>query len=77
MKKFVQMGKALSLITQLGLSIAAPIFLSVWGAGRLAKKLDLGNWVILLGILFGIGGAAASALKFYHYVINKEGGKEK
>lgn len=77
MKKFIQIGRALSLLTQLGLSIAAPILLSVWAAGWLAEKLDLGNWVMLLGILLGTGGAAASALKFYHYVINKEGGNEK
>ena len=44
-------------LTQLGLSVAGPLagftFLAVW----LRQRFDLGIWVLILGIIFGISGA--------------------
>ena len=44
-------------LTQLGLSVAGPlagfIFLAVW----LRERFDLGIWVLIAGIFFGISGA--------------------
>ena len=74
MKDFIQFGKALSQISQLGLSVAAPIVLSVWVSGWISRKFGLGNWVMLIGIVLGVGGAAASAVKFYQSVIKRKGG---
>jgi hypothetical protein len=44
-------------LTQLGLSVAGPLagftLLAVW----LRQRFDLGIWVLILGIIFGISGA--------------------
>ena len=44
-------------LTQLGLSVAGPlagfILLAVW----LRQQFDLGIWVLILGLIFGISGA--------------------
>ena len=44
-------------LTQLGLSVAGPlagfILLAVW----LRQRFDLGVWVLIVGIVFGISGA--------------------
>lgn len=74
MKGYVKIGRDFAQITQLGLSISIPIILSVWIAGWIAKKFELGIWVILIGIVLGLGGAGVSAVKFYQYVIKSKGG---
>lgn len=44
-------------LTQLGLSVAGPLagftLLALW----LRQRFDLGIWVLILGIIFGISGA--------------------
>lgn len=44
-------------LTQLGLSVAGPlagfILLAVW----LRQQFDLGIWVLIIGLIFGISGA--------------------
>ena len=47
-------------LTQLGLSIAAPIVLCVLGSVWLMDRFQLGAWVIALGVLLGVGGAFSS-----------------
>ena len=47
-------------LTQLGISMVAPLFLCIWGAWQLQTRLGLGPWVMLAGILLGMGGAAGS-----------------
>lgn len=44
-------------LTQLGLSIAAPLVGFVWLAVWLQERYGLGLWVVLLGIGLGIYGA--------------------
>ena len=48
---------ALVWITQLGMSVAAPlagcILLAVW----LKNQFSLGNWVIIVGLILGVSGA--------------------
>lgn len=73
MKAFIQFGRAVSQISQLGLSVAAPVVLSLWVSGWISRKFGLGNWVMLIGIVLGVGGAAASAVKFYQSVIKRKG----
>lgn len=50
-------------LTQLGLSVAAPlagfIMLALW----LQNRFDLGNWIIWAGLVFGISGAV-NGLRF-------------
>ena len=54
--------KSLRLIvwfTQLAFSAVGPLVLCIWGAVWLRERFALGGWVILLGILFGFGGAVS------------------
>lgn len=49
--------KELSLVTwltQLGLSVAAPLAGCIWLAVWLRQRFDLGGWVLLAGIFLGI-----------------------
>ena len=50
--------KVLTLLTQLGLSIAFPLAGFVIGAVWLRNRYHLGIWILLLGIVLGIAGAA-------------------
>lgn len=44
-------------LTQLGISVAAPLAGFVWLAVWLRDRYDLGVWVILAGVVLGIAGA--------------------
>lgn len=46
--------KMLIWLTQLGLSVAAPLAVSTLLAVWLQQRFDLGAWVVLLGIGFGL-----------------------
>ena len=41
-------------VTQLGISIAAPLGGFIWLAVWLRSRFDLGVWVVLLGVFVGI-----------------------
>jgi len=52
--------KALRLLTwftQLALSAVSPLLLCIWGAVYLRGRFQLGGWIVLLGVLLGVGGA--------------------
>lgn len=52
-------------LTQLGLTFSIPMVLCIAGAAWLQNKFDLGGWVIIVGVICGIGGTASSFLEFY------------
>lgn len=54
----------LTYLTQVGLTIAIPLILCIFGASWLQQKFDLGGWVVLVGIILGIGGAVSSLAEF-------------
>ncbi len=58
-----QAVKAAMTYTQLGLSVAAPLILSVLFAHWLQRKLALGSWVSLLGLLVGLAALAEGFIK--------------
>lgn len=41
-------------LTQLGISVAAPLALCVLGAFWLRSSFQLGSWVLIVGILLGL-----------------------
>ena len=51
-------------MTQIGLSMSIPPILSLWLANWLQQRFQLGDWVMLLGILFGIGGMITNLLEY-------------
>ena len=61
----------LSIFSQLGISIALPLVACIGGAFWLKERFGLGAWVLLLGIVLGIGTAADCAVKFYSQVMRR------
>ena len=54
----------LTYLTQLGLTIALPLVFCIFGASWLQKRFNLGSWIVLVGIILGIGSAACSLFGF-------------
>ncbi|MEG1993773.1 MAG: AtpZ/AtpI family protein [Oscillospiraceae bacterium] len=63
-------------LTQVGLTIAIPLVLCIFGASWLQQKFDLGGWVVLVGIILGIGGAVSSLAEFIRFA-NRQANKNK
>ena len=68
MHPFMKILRNLTWLTQLGLSIAAPPLLCIGGCWWLQRRFDLGAWIMVLGIVLGIGGAVSGALGFARVV---------
>lgn len=60
MRKGFGFLKNLVWLTQLGLSIAAPLLICVLGSVWLRGRFGLGGWAVVLGTVLGIGGAFVS-----------------
>lgn len=63
-------------LTQVGLTIAIPLVLCIFGASWLQEKFNLGGWVVMVGIILGIGGAISSLAEFIRYA-NRQASKNK
>lgn len=55
----------LLLLTQLGLSIAVPPLITLYAANWLRNRLGLGLWIMVLALIFGLGGSASNVWKFW------------
>ncbi len=55
----------LALLTQLGLSLAAPPLVCLYAASWLRERFSLGIWVMAVALLLGIGGGVTNAWKFW------------
>lgn len=62
---------ALSYLTQLGLSVAAPPILCVFFGLWLQKKYALGSWVVVVSLLVGLISGACSFASFIRTVRRK------
>ena len=72
-----ELAWGLSIFTQLGVSVATPLVVLIGGAWWLQNRFRLGTWVLVLGIILGIGTAADMALRFYRQVMQKTKRDEK
>lgn len=59
-----EMFLALSNITQLGLNIVISFLLWIMIASWVRKTFHLGNFIMIIGILAGLGSAVLSFMKF-------------
>lgn len=62
-KGFNKALKYFTYFTQIGLAMAVPILLSIWFCKFLQEKFQLGNWILLIGIVFGVGTAFTNLIK--------------
>lgn len=52
--------KNLVYLTQMGMSLAMPLVICIAGSAWLKDKFELGGWVVILGIVLGIGSMAVT-----------------
>ena len=62
----------LTLLAQLGLSLATPILMCLAVCYLLCTRLGVGLWVYLPGMILGIGASFMTAYKVYLSVTGKE-----
>ncbi len=68
----LEIAKALSLVTQLGLSIALPILFGVWLGNKVDALLDTSPWFLIILTLFGLISGFSSA---YRLIMTRQDGK--
>ena len=54
---------ALGMITQFGISTITPMLLCIFVALWLKSRFGLGDWVVLVGVLMGVGSGFMSMMK--------------
>lgn len=58
----------LALLTQLGLSIAVPPLLCLYGAGWVRNRFGLGLWIMILALLLGLGSSMSNVYRFWKQI---------
>ena len=61
--KNFKLAIAISAITQIGISVIISVFICIYGAAWLRDKFSLGNWIVILGIVLGIGSGILSVFR--------------
>ena len=75
--KWNQIFAQLTLLAQLGLSLAMPILMCLGACYLLCTRLGVGLWVYLPGMILGLGASFMTAYKVYLSVTGKEEKKQK
>ena len=57
--------RQITILSQMGLSLIAPLLLCLFLCSFLTTRFGLGGWIYLPGFFFGLGGLAATARKIY------------
>lgn len=68
-KKIYHSLKNLGLFTQLGISVIVPCILCILGATWLKNRFDLGDWVVVAGILLGAASGVSSLVRYFKTAI--------
>ena len=77
MKEWSKALKNLSILSQLGLSLAMPLLLCLLLVYRLREIFSLGYWIYIPAFFFGLGGSCMTAYKVYLSVCKKEEGEKR
>ena len=70
--KWNQIFAQLTLLAQLGLSLAMPLLMCLAGCYLLCTRLGIGLWIYLPGMILGLGASFMTAYKVYLSVTGKE-----
>ena len=62
----------LLLLSQFGLSLAAPLLLCLFLCQQLSLRFSLGEWVYIPGFFFGLGGSFMTAWKLFRSIMKRE-----
>lgn len=55
--------KHIVMLTQFAISIVAPLLFCLLGSRWLMVRFSLGGWIMVIGILLGIGGAVSGLIQ--------------
>lgn len=72
MKEWSQILKQLTWLSQMGLSLAAPLLLCLIFSSWLSSRFGIGGWIYIPGFFFGLGGSGMTAYKVYLAVMKQE-----
>ena len=70
--KWNQIFAQLTLLAQLGLSLAMPLLMCLGACYLLCTRLGVGLWVYLPGMILGLGASFMTAYKVYLSVTGRE-----
>ena len=71
MKHRSEIMQNLLLLSQFGLSLAAPLLLWLFLCQHLVSVRHVGEWVYIPGFFFGLGASYTTAWKLYQSVMNR------
>lgn len=74
-KETARSWRYLSLISQLAISMITPVLLMIFVCIWLKNKFGLGNWVVMAGMLLGIGSGLSSVWTYLKRFL-REGEKQ-
>lgn len=72
MRKWSNIYRNISILTQLGLSLAMPLLLCLFLCQQLSLRFSLGEWVYIPGFFFGLGGSFMTAWKLFRSIMKRE-----
>lgn len=75
MKRWTDIIKNLSVLTQFGLSLITPLIMCLLICWWLCGRFGLGEWIYIIGFFFGLGGSGMVAYKFYLIETKRENKK--
>ena len=67
----MKMFKNLALLTQLGLSLIAPLLVCMFVCWWIIGKTGAGSWVYIIGTVLGLGASFMTAYNFYKSINRK------
>ena len=76
MGRFTKILRGVALLTQLGLSVAAPPLLMILLAQWLQRRFSLGSWVTIAALVVGLISSACGVWQLYKTVMRQTGDKD-
>jgi len=64
--------KALSMLTQVGITLITPILLCILFASWLVRKLGIGSWVVILGAVIGAASGFLNLWKQFKAIVKDD-----
>jgi len=73
--KYAEMFTLLGTVSQAGFTMAVSVALCIWLTSWLRDKFSLGNWIVIVGALWGVASGFYSVVNIFKKAVFK--GKEK
>ena len=77
MKDWQYILRNLSLLSQMGISLAAPLLLCLFLCSWLNSRFMIGGWIYIPGFIMGLGGSFMTAYKLYLAIMKEQKPKKK